>query len=105
MPLEFSREKLFGINEFNPKKLSIEKIGKCEHDDHEYYVGKKTRNEKLRLIMFYSANYNTILETMDINKLSNEELYEFYEKIEEFKWKPNSEQYWCEYCIECLTKD
>lgn len=87
---------------FNPKKLPLEKLGICSHDDHESWTGDEAKEEKLRLMMYYSDEYNTKYEKIDRDSISDIELDTFMEKLEEIQYEPNSEQYWCESCMECL---
>lgn len=87
---------------FNPKNLPTTKKGICSHDDHESWTGEEAIEEDLRLMMYYSDEYNNKYEKLDRNSMSDIELDTFMEKLEEIQFEPNSEQYWCEACWECL---
>ena len=87
---------------FNPKNLPNTKIGMCSHDDHESWTGDEPVEEKLRLMMYYSDEYNTQYDKLDRDGMSDIELDTFMEKLESIQYEPNSEQYWCEACWESL---
>lgn len=86
---------------FNPKNLPNEKVGICSYDDHESWTGDEPIEEKLRLMMYYSDEYNRQYDKLDWN-LSDIELDTIREKMELIQYEPNSEQYWCEACFEYL---
>lgn len=88
--------------EFNPNNLPNEKIGICSHEDHESWTGDEPKEQKLRLMMYYSDEYNKRYDALDINKMSTEAFDKEMEELEKIQYNPNSAQYWCEGCFECL---
>lgn len=91
-----------GIAEFNPTNLPNTKKGICQNDDHESWTGDEPVEEELQLMMFYSDEYNNKWCELDKSKLTDDEFDKLYDKYELVKWQPNTEQYWCEACIESL---
>lgn len=87
--------------EWNPKKLPNEKIGTCQNSEHDDWTDDKPkRNNNVRLRMMYSNVYENRWLNLDKSKLPDEEFDRLYDEYETKKWKPNTEEYWCDECCE-----
>lgn len=88
---------------WNPKNLPSTKTGTCQNPDHYEYTDDKKRGQNLRLTMRFSDEYETNW-LANREKRSDDEYDKLYDEFEKKKWKPNTEEYWCEKCYEVINE-
>lgn len=92
--------------DFNPRNLPNERHGMCQNPEHSDWAdGIPKRGHNLNLVMYYSDIYQE--KWCDCDKkseLSDDEFDKLYDEMEKKKWKPNSEAYYCETCVEVLNE-